>query len=178
MTAISRLSVAIFICTLHVAGKPGNPDVGVLKVRALSGELNAQLRLGLHFSSDSNLKNYNEAFFWYEKAAKANDPLACHYLGKAHATGKGTAQNLELAANWYRKSAGQGNALAMIRLGELLSRNGSEKTSWPEAHAWFALAVEKGETACTTERDLLAKKLSEQNRRLQHLTSQQYSNLL
>ena len=50
--------------------------------------------------------------------------------------------------------------MAMAKLAELLSRAGSMETTWPVAHAWYALAVENNETAWTGKRDLLAKQLT------------------
>ena len=140
-------------------GAPSINDVGALKLRAMDGEVSAQLRLGLYFARDRN-RNLAEAFQWYEMAAKTGEPVASHYLGKAYATGQGTPRNLELAAIWYRKAAVRGNAVAMAKLGELLSGEKSSDEVLPEAHAWFALAVENGETAWTAKRDLLAKQLT------------------
>ena len=135
-------------------------DIGSLKLRALDGVVNDQLRLGFHFASGN--RNLAEAFFWYEKAAKAGEPSACHYVAKAYATGRGTPQNLELAKVWYEKAALRGSATAMGKLGDLISVDDANNTVNALAHAWYALAVENGEPAWTERRDRLARGMSEE----------------
>jgi TPR repeat protein len=141
-------------------------DLGSLKPRALDGVVSDQLRLGLHYALGK--KNLAEAFFWYEKAAKAGAPSACHYLAKAYATGRGTPLNLELAKFWYEKAALRGSATAMAKLGDLISVDEENNTDDVLAHAWYALAVENGENAWTERRDRLAKGMSEETLALAH----------
>ena len=135
-------------------------DLGKIKLKALSGDPSSQLRLGFHYSTAN--ENLVEAFFWYEKAAKAGEPSAYHYVAKAYATGRGTPQNLELAKVWYEKAALKGSATAMAKLGDLISVEHGINTDDALAHAWYALAVEHGETAWTERRDRLAKGMSEE----------------
>ena len=135
-------------------------DLGKIKLKALGGDPSSQLRLGFHYYTAN--QNLAEAFFWYEKAAKAGEPSASHYLAKAYATGRGTPLNLELAKVWYEKAALNGNGTAMAKLGDLISVNEGNNTDAPLAHAWYALAVENGETAWTERRDRLAKGMSEE----------------
>ncbi len=139
-------------------------DLGLLKLRALDGVVSDQLRLGFHFASVN--RNLAEAFFWYEKAAKAGEPSACHYVAKAYATGRGTPLNLELAKAWYEKAALRGSPTAMAKLGDLISVGEGNNTDDALAHAWYALAVEHGETAWTERRDRLAKGMSEESLKL------------
>jgi TPR repeat protein len=139
-------------------------DLGKIKLKALNGDPSSQLRLGFHYSTAK--ENLAEAFFWYEKAAKAGEPSACHYVAKAYATGRGTPQNLELAKVWYEKAALNGNATAMGKLGDLISVDDANNTVNALSHAWYSLAVEHGETAWTERRDLLAKGMSEETLKL------------
>lgn len=139
-------------------------DLGKIKLKALSGDPSSQLRLGFHYSTAND--NLAEAFFWYEKAAKAGEPSACHYVAKAYATGRGTPLNLELAEVWYEKAALKGSATAMAKLGDLISMDDGNNTYDALAHAWYALAVEHGETAWTERRDRLAKGMSEESLKL------------
>ena len=135
-------------------------DLGKIKLKALSGDPSSQLRLGFHYSTAN--ENLAEAFFWHEKAAKAGEPSACHYVAKAYATGRGTPQNLGLAKVWYEKAALNGNATAMAKLGDLTLVDEGNNTDDALAHAWYALAVENGEPAWTERRDRLAKGMSEE----------------
>jgi TPR repeat protein len=129
-------------------------DLGKIKLKALSGDPHSQLRLGFHYSTAN--ENLAEAFFWHEKAAKAGEPSAYHYVAKAYATGRGTPQNIELAKVWYEKAALNGNATAMAKLGDLILVDDGRETDDALAHAWYSLAVEHGDPAWTERRDRLA----------------------
>ena len=161
MTRITRVNL-LFVAAIaftSVNAKDIN-DLGKIKLKALSGDPSSQLRLGFHYSTLND--NHAEAFFWYEKAAKAGEPSACHYVAKAYATGRGTPLNLELAKVWYEKAALRGSATAMAKLGDLISVDEENNTDDALAHAWYALAVEHGEPLWTERRDRLAKGMSEE----------------
>ena len=159
MMRLIRFALPIFVAlSIPLSGR--DVDLGSLKRRALDGVVSDQLRLGFHFASVN--RNLAEAFFWYEKAAKAGEPSACHYVAKAYATGRGTPLNLELAKLWYEKAALRGSATAMAKLGDLISVDEGNNTDDALAHAWYALAVEHGETAWTERRDRLAKGMLEE----------------
>tara|TARA_Y100000588_G_C14052980_1_gene838067 strand:- start:110 stop:937 length:828 start_codon:yes stop_codon:yes gene_type:complete len=155
----THFSLSLF-ATLSISVSALNIDLGALKQRALNGAVNDQLRLGHHYALSK--KNHTEAFFWYEKAAKAGEPSAWHYVAKAYATGRGTPRNLELAKVWYEKAALNGNGTAMAKLGDLISLDDGNKTEKILAHAWYSLAVENGESAWTERRDRLANGMSEE----------------
>lgn len=157
--SLIRFALPIFVA-LSIPLSARDFDLGSLKLRALDGVVSDQLRLGFHFSSGN--RNLAEAFFWYEKAAKAGEPSACHYVAKAYATGRGTPQNLELAKVWYEKAALNGNGTAMGKLGDLISVDDGNNTDDALAHAWYALAVKHGEPAWTERRDRLAERMSEE----------------
>ena len=140
-------------------------DLGKIKLKALSGDPSSQLRLGFHYSTAND--NLAEAFFWYEKAAKAGEPSACHYVAKAYATGRGTPLNLELAESLVRKSSLKRECHCHGKTGRFdLQWTMGNNTDDALAHAWYALAVEHGETAWTERRDRLAKGMSEESLKL------------
>jgi TPR repeat protein len=161
VTRTLRVHLLLFaaIAVTTVNAKDLN-DLGKIKLKALSGDPSSQLRLGFHYSTAN--ENLAEAFFWHEKAAKAGEPSACHYVAKAYATGRGTPQNLGLAKVWYEKAALRGSATAMGKLGDLISVDDGNNTDDALAHAWYALAVEHGETAWTERRDRLAEGMLEE----------------
>ncbi|MDA0724667.1 MAG: tetratricopeptide repeat protein [Verrucomicrobia bacterium] len=157
-----------FVVSIAVTAVNANDlnDLGKIKLKALRGDPSSQFRLGFHYSSAN--ENLAEAFFWFEKAAKAGAPSACHYVAKAYATGRGTPLNLELAKFWYENAALRGCATAMAKLGDLISVDEENNTDEVLAHAWYALAVENGETAWTERRDRLAEGMSEETLALAH----------
>ena len=65
--------------------------------------------------SNGCLKDYNEAFFWYERAAKKNED-AQFKLGMCYLMGYGCEKNQEEAVSWFSKSA-KGSAKGCWYLG-------------------------------------------------------------
>lgn len=63
-----------------------------------------QRRLGYYYEGK---ENYGKAFYWYEKAAKDNDPIGQVALALLYSNGNGVEQNLDMAMYWYQKAADQ-----------------------------------------------------------------------
>ncbi|WP_434779079.1 tetratricopeptide repeat protein [Neisseria sp. Ec49-e6-T10] len=57
-------------------------------------------------------QNFDQAFSWFEKAAKNGDSDAQYVIGLMYYQADGVKQDLEKAFEWFRKSAKQGNGLA------------------------------------------------------------------
>jgi TPR repeat protein len=62
-------------------------------------------------------QDYQQAMFWYLRAAEQGYPIAQHNLGVMYAKGQGVAQDYKQAVSWYRKAAEQGHAPAQAILG-------------------------------------------------------------
>ena len=70
-----------------------------------------------------NHNQYNKSFFWLQKAAALNDPMAMYRIGYAFYNGEGTPVDLEKAKYWLELSAAAGNKSAK----EYLVKTGLKK---------------------------------------------------
>ena len=63
-----------------------------LKLKALKGHIESQLRLGFT-QVNMTPANWSEAIFWFGMAADRGDGKACYWLGFAYENGQGTSKN-------------------------------------------------------------------------------------
>ncbi len=78
----------------------------------------AQFYMGM--MSDAGLgttKDVEQAYLWYQAAARGGHPNAQHNLAVAYAQGEGVNSNPEKAVYWWQLAAKQGNADAQYNLG-------------------------------------------------------------
>ncbi len=139
----SKTLFAMFLMVPFGQAQKVGWDLGQLKALGLKGERSAQLRLGLaYYSGIGAQKNLNEAFYWYEKAAKQGDPVAAHYLARAYSKGLGTHRDSNQVIYWYREAALGTNAFARKKLVTLLRDKDSGSLERAEAYAWCLIGSE------------------------------------
>lgn len=73
-------------------------------------------------------KDWKQAFYWTERAAKHGDWDAQYNLASFYEQGVATAPDLEKADYWYRKAAAQGHKLALQKIGEEQPAEKSQKS--------------------------------------------------
>lgn len=120
---------------------PSRPDPAALLAKAVSGDLQAQYALGVHW--DDREWASAEGLKWLRAAAQAEHARAQYRLGRLSFLGKGVKQDFREAERWYLKAQGAGVALAYHGLavlewkGCLASRNLEKAWAWGEkgAHA-------------------------------------------
>ena len=72
-------------------------DINDLLLKAEQGDTNAQLQLGLYYKElDKTKENLQKAFFWFKKASKSREPLACFNLAECYTYGYGVQENLNM----------------------------------------------------------------------------------
>lgn len=72
--------------------------------------------------------DYEEALYWYRKAARQGYKVGQYNLGVFYARGQGITKDLDLAIKWYKKAAAQDYANAQYNLGVFYERGtGVEK---------------------------------------------------
>ena len=106
---------------------------------AEQGDVEAQARLGVLYSSSPQL-NYQEALAWYKKAASQGNTRAMVDLGDMYKRGEGVLANIQEAFNWYSKAAEMGNGDAMSKIGWMYYKGEGTKTDLIEAFSWFKKA--------------------------------------
>jgi hypothetical protein len=89
-------------------------------------------------------RNYNEAFYWFGRAAELGNAEAQLQLGGCYHYGLGTTPNYSMAAKYYRLAAGQTNYVAMKCLGFLLMNGYGMETNEDEARSWLLRASKEG----------------------------------
>lgn len=105
---------------LTTTSHPQNPALRPLRQQAEAGNADAQFNLGIAWINGSaGTVNYDQARYWWEKAAAQGQRIAQYNLGVLYDEGRGVSQNYRLAAQWYRKAAQQGFISAQYNLGNL-----------------------------------------------------------
>ena len=100
--------------------QPQNPALRPLRQQAEAGNADAQFNLGIAWINGSaGTVNYDQARYWWEKAAAQGQRIAQYNLGVLYDEGRGVSQDYHLAAQWYRKAAQQGFISAQYNLGNL-----------------------------------------------------------
>ena len=102
-----------------------------VKTKALSGDIESQLRLGFT-QVNMTPANWSEAIFWFGMAADREDGKACNWLGFAYENGLGTIKNYERAIYYYQRGASLGSMECAKSLAVLFDKN----KNYVEANAW------------------------------------------
>lgn len=80
--------------------------------KAEQGDAEAQFALGEYYyhAAEDGAQDYEQAVYWYRKAAEQGHASAQARLGYFYYTGWGVPRDYDLSASWYRKAAEQGDA--------------------------------------------------------------------
>ncbi|MGC9983127.1 MAG: tetratricopeptide repeat protein [Polyangia bacterium] len=126
-----------------------------LRKAAAQGDANAQYGLGCVYAGAGArwtgpnrygvLQDFEEAVFWWKKAADQGNDRAQLHLGDAYTEGEGVPQDHVEAARWYRKSADQGNTTAQSLLGSACAKGEGVLQDYPEAVRWWKKAADHGD---------------------------------
>lgn len=140
---------------------PNGPAVSELLTRAQGGEAEAQNQLGIHYSEGQGLpQNYQEAKYWFKKAADQGHAGAQVNLGTLYSLGQGAPFSDPMALFWFQKAADQRNALAFAKLGMMYERGRGVSQNLVEAHMWYNLSSAYGEKRAAESRNAVAKHMT------------------
>lgn len=115
------------------------------KALAEAGDAGAQASLGyLYYAGEGVPRDYEQAVFWYGKAAVQGNRDAQYNLAVAYAFGEGVGPDLAEAALWYRRAAQQGHTLAQYSLGLSHASGEGVARDAAEAARWFRAAAGQG----------------------------------
>lgn len=89
---------------------------------AKNGHINAQRLVGIccYFSGEGTSQNFEQAFYWTQRAAESNDVEAIANLGLLYMLGFGTPVDFVQAQHWLKKAIAQGYVQASVNLGSVL----------------------------------------------------------
>ena len=103
----------------------------------------AQFELGDKYY---DAKNYEQAVYWFRKAAEQRYADAQFNLGWMYEYGQGVKQDYGEAVKWYRLAAEQGHAPAQYNLGLMYEYGKGVKKDYSEALKWYRKAAEQGDS--------------------------------
>ncbi|NWF37747.1 sel1 repeat family protein [Mariprofundus sp. NF] len=108
------------------------------RMAAESGYAEAQNSLGSGYQAE---EMYQEAFYWYEKAAKQNHSVAIGNLGYLYDLGLGVPQDRQKGYELYLRSAELGWAQSMFNIGQMLGSGQLGKTDLMSGCVWTIRAL-------------------------------------
>ncbi|MGR8950076.1 MAG: tetratricopeptide repeat protein, partial [Gammaproteobacteria bacterium] len=92
-------------------------DLDALVQQASAGDAAAQYQLGEHFRIRAAVDvDLEQAFAWYERAAKQRHLDAQYRVGVMQLQGSGAHKNLESALDWLTQAAEQNHSKSQTRL--------------------------------------------------------------
>ena len=89
-------------------------------------------------------KDYNQAVYWYRKAAEQGNATAQFNLGVFYASGYGVNKDYYQAVYWYKRAAEQGNMYAQCNLGVCYESGIGVNKDIEQAVFWYRKAAEQG----------------------------------
>lgn len=144
---VALLSFPAFAQTPNPVSLPDKVDgqLQELSKKALAGDTNAQLRMGLAFEFGQGVdRDLDQAMRWYRMAADRGDPVAQTDLAYLYETGAADLPNPAEAAKWYLRAAVSGFARAQFNLGTLYLRGAGVERSDEDAAHWISEAADTG----------------------------------
>lgn len=107
-----------------------------------AGYISAQVKIA---DIRLRLKENDEAFAWYMKAAQNGNAEAQNMLGRCFSEGWGTAVDLEQATSWFAMAANNGNVSAQYNLAVCYEEGKGCSASTDKAKEWLSKAAESGD---------------------------------
>ena len=113
---------------------------------AKSGDRVAQFYVGMIYGTGKAgvKKDYQQAAYWYRKAADQGQMDAQNNLGVLYYYGLGVTQDYSQAVYWYRKAADQGQIDAQAGLGFLYYYGEGVTQDYSQAVYWSRKAADQG----------------------------------
>lgn len=122
------------------------PARRTLREAASDGDAVAQYEIGQRYANGSNgvPQDYDQAAFWFNRAAEQGLAPAQYRLGTLFEKGLGTPENPTKARTWYERAAGQGNVKAMHNLAVMQAEGAGGPQDFAAAARNFEQAAKAG----------------------------------
>ncbi|KAG9073355.1 hypothetical protein KI688_001147 [Linnemannia hyalina] len=126
----------------------GNNDITETMMNARLGVTQAQVALAdLYRLGQGVHQSYQEAMYWYMKAAEQGDPVGQRRVGALHDHGLGVLRDSQTALTWFLRAAEQGDAPSQRNIGVLYHSGNGVPKDYPQAMEWYSKAAEQGDAA-------------------------------
>lgn len=112
---------------------------------ATGGNVTAMFRLGVCYTHGKYVeKDYQQAVYWFELAAKEGHALAMNNLGMRYIKGEGVPRDISKAVEYLKRAAYQGNPNSENNLGMRYLKGEGVPKNIEFAIEWFRKAATKG----------------------------------
>ena len=124
-----------------------NEELDSYLLKAYSGDLDAQFKLGALYSSGESgvVQDHEQAIYWYKKAAEQGHDSAQYNLGHKYLEGKGVEKDINKAIEWWKKAAEQQHELAQFNLGRAYYLGIGTAKDTEKSRYWFTQAANNNE---------------------------------
>ena len=134
-------------------------EIETIAQKAEQGDVLYQTGLGAIYDDGIGIpQDYQQAYYWYRKAAIQGHARAQFLLGGMYADGRGISQDYQQARHWYEKAANQGDTEAQYALSKVYALGKGVSIDYPTAYMWINLAAAKNQ-AYIKIRDLIVKEI-------------------
>lgn len=110
-------------------------------LKAESGDVSAMNSLGVYYELNSKPVDYEQAVFWYEKAAGLNNIVAIYNFGRCYKHGRGRPVDLERAFSLFKEAADAGYNHAQFQVAICYGQGGGVETDQEKAFYYYGLAA-------------------------------------
>ncbi|MGA4851654.1 tetratricopeptide repeat protein [Acinetobacter haemolyticus] len=116
----------------------------VFNLKDLSLDEKENLMGWVYLNGLDNIKpNYDKAYYWFEKAAKANNHEAINSLGMIYFVGLGKDKDFQKAEEYFLEANKYGNKDAKLNLAELYRvKDFGRSPDFEKAERWYLLGVQ------------------------------------
>lgn len=131
------------ICVLGFSSFGMADEISDLTAKAEAGDVSAQYSLGMMYATGEGVtQNYQQAVYWWQKAAERGNTAAQFDLGVMYANGEGVTQDYVQAHKWWNIASTNGHLKAREYRGPLAKVMTSKQITeaqrlakeWLEAH--------------------------------------------
>jgi|GEM_PF-1692298 len=104
--------------------------------------------------------DFAAAVHTFKSLAQSGDANSQFQLSLLYAAGKGVKADNKQALYWLRQAATRGNTQAQSNLGNAFSMGREVAQDTIKAYAWLSMASAGGDSVASTNRDVVARKMS------------------
>ena len=124
--------------------------------RAKEGGIPAQMYVGFMYASGNVVEQYfEEAFYWFKRAANQGEPYSQYLLGEMYRQGKGKGEepDYEKVFYWFKRAANQGELHAQVSVAVMYMEGKEVEKNLKQAIYWLRKLAEQGYTAAQSTLD-------------------------
>jgi TPR repeat protein len=120
------LVIAVVVASAPSSAKSPEDEISWLNSLASSGDVGAQLEIGLAYRDGryGATPDSVKGFYWLSRAAENGNAYAEDAIANMYAAGTGTEKNRALAIQWWKKAIEDGNHEAKVHLAEAMIKTG------------------------------------------------------